>query len=161
MTIKDQARYLESSPDWAMLNGCFGAVIKPEDIDGHVERGGVSLFLEHKLPGASLKKAQDIGFDALRGQGNTVIVFWGQARDGSDITHMQVYWPRWLMPEAPNHPPRKEATLDDLRRACSWWYRKCPAPKYRYSLCHGFALMTASTATLRRFQRRFQQGACG
>lgn len=29
------------------------------------------------------------------------------------------------------------------------------------ALCHGSALTTASTATLRRFQRRFQQGACG
>ena len=29
------------------------------------------------------------------------------------------------------------------------------------ALCRGSALTTASTATLRRFQRRFQQGACG
>lgn len=133
MTIANKARYDESSPDWAMLGGCFGAVIKPEDIDGHVERGGLSLFLEHKLPGAKLKKAQDIAFDALRRQGNTVIVFWGQQPDGSDITHMQVYWPPQWVPDAPNHPPRKEATLKDLRKACQWWYQRCPAPKYRYS----------------------------
>lgn len=133
MTIKNLDRYIESSPDWAMLRGCFGSVIKPEDIDGHVERGGVSLFLEHKLPGAMLKKAQDIAFDALRSQGNTVVVFWGQSPDGADISHMQVYWPRVWVPDAPAHPPKKEATLDDLRQVCSWWYRKCPAPKYRYS----------------------------
>lgn len=31
----------------------------------------------------------------------------------------------------------------------------------RTGLCHGSALTTVITATLRRFQRRFQQGACG
>jgi len=132
MTIRNQAKYLDSSPDWAMLRGCFGPRIEPEDIDGHVERGGVSLFLEHKLPGARLKKAQDIGFDALRNQGNTVVVFWGRAHDGSDMTHMQVYWPAWLVPDAAKHPPVKKATLEDLRKVCTWWYHKTPAPIYRY-----------------------------
>lgn len=131
--INDWDKYRESSPNWNMLRGCFGPQISPEDIDGHVERGGVSLFLEHKLPGAALKKAQDIGFDALRKQGNTVVVFWGQSPDGADITSMQVYWPRWLVPDAPEHPPRKPATLDDLRRVCSWWYNKTPTPIKRYA----------------------------
>lgn len=133
MTIQNKQRYDESSPDWAMLRGCFGQQIKPEDIDGHVERGGVSLFLEHKLPGARLKKAQDIAFDALRNQGNTVVVFWGQSPDGSDITHIQVYWPRWLKADAAKHPEPKPATLRDLRWVCAWWYRKAPAPIYRYA----------------------------
>lgn len=133
MTIQDKQRYDESSPDWVMLKGCFGQQIKPEDIDGHVERGGVSLFLEHKLPGAKLKKAQDIAFDALRNQGNTVVVFWCQSHDGSDISRMQVYWPTWLVADAPKHPPEKDATLADLRKVCRWWYQKAPAPIYRYA----------------------------
>jgi hypothetical protein len=60
-------------------------------------------------------------------------VFWSQQPDGSDITRMQVYWPAQWVPDAPKHPPAKEATLEDLRAACKWWYQKCPAPKYRYS----------------------------
>lgn len=131
--INDWDKYRESSPNWDMLRGCFGPAISPEDIDGHVERGGVSLFLEHKLPGAALKKAQDIGFDGLRKQGNTVVVFWGRSPDGGDITHMQVYWPRWLVAAAAEHPPRKPATLADLRRVCLWWYRKTPVPIKRYA----------------------------
>lgn len=128
MTIKDWDKYRQSSPDWSMLAGCFGRQIEPEDIDGHVERGGVSLFLEHKLGRAPLKKAQDIAFDALRKQGNTVIVFWGDSPDGSDITHMQVYYPG-----GPNFPERREASLADIRQVCEWWYGSCPAPKRRYA----------------------------
>jgi hypothetical protein len=128
MTIRDWDKYAESSPDWSMLKGCFGPAIRPEDIDGHVERGGLSLFLEHKLPGGKVDKAQDIGFDSLRKQGNTVVVFWGRSRDGSDTTHMQVYYPG-----GPNFPEVKEATLATLREVCAWWYKHCPAPKYRYS----------------------------
>jgi hypothetical protein len=128
MTIKHQDKYLESSPDWAMLNGCFGSIIKPEDIDGHVERGGVCLFLEHKLPNGRVNRAQDIAFDALRKQGNTAVVFWSRSPDGSDMTRMQVYYPG-----GPNFPEPKPATLADLRKLCSWWYKNCPAPTRRYS----------------------------
>lgn len=134
MTVRDWDKYTESSPDWAMLKGCFGdGRIEPEDIDGHVERGGVHLILEHKLPprpGAKLrlKVAQDIGFDAFRRQGNTVVVFWCRSPDGSDITHMQVY-----KPGGENFPEPKPATLDDLRRECREWFDSCPPPRRRYS----------------------------
>lgn len=133
MTINNREKFNESCPDWVMLKGCFGGgSIKPEDIDGHIERGGVSLFLEHKLPGVKLKVAADIAFDALRKQGNTVVVFWGQSQDGADITHMQVYWPPGN-PKFENFPKKKEATLSKLREVCIWWFQHCPEPKRRYS----------------------------
>lgn len=131
MTINNKAAYDASSPDWAMLKGCFGGgSISPEDIDGHVERGGVCLFLEHKLPGVKVKMAQDIAFDALRKQGNTVIVFWGRSPDGCDIECMQVYYPS---PHNENFPAPKPATLEDLREVCRWWYQHCPTPSRRYT----------------------------
>lgn len=115
MTVKNLDRFIESLPDWAILDGCFGGAIKPTDIDGCVERGGLCLFLEHKLPGAPLKRAQEITFQALATQGNTVIVFWGQAKDGSDVAQMRLF-------HGNDAGSIKPATLDDVRRVARWWF---------------------------------------
>ena len=116
MTIRNIDRFIESLPDWAMLDGCFGSSIKPTDIDGCVERGGLCLFLEHKLPDARLKIGQVITFEALAAQGNTVVVFWGQSPDGHDVQRMQIF-----------HGTEKReepATLIDVRRVVRWWFKR-------------------------------------
>ena len=117
MTIRDLAKFNESLPDWVMLNGCFGDRIRPTDIDGCVERGGLCLFLEHKLPGVPLKRAQEIAFEALAVQGNTVIVFWGKSSGGSDISQMRLF-------HGSERREPKPAALEDVRRVARWWFRR-------------------------------------
>lgn len=127
MTIRNQASFTSSLPDWAMLDGCFGCGgIRPTDIDGCVERGGVCLFLEHKRSDGTVSIAQDIAFDAIRGQGNTVLVFWGDAPDGSDISRIRRY--------SPGHPAYDERSggLQDLRKLASYWFDNCPKPVKRW-----------------------------
>lgn len=117
MTIRDLAKFVESLPDWAMLDGCFGAGIRPSDIDGWVERNGICLFLEHKLPGVPVSRGQNRGFRSLAAQGNTVIVFWGRADDGSDLEHLMVH-------EAGRITRKVAATLADLRAEAAAWYQR-------------------------------------
>jgi hypothetical protein len=117
MTIRDLAKFVESLPDWAMLRGCFGGFIDPTDIDGCVERGGICLFLEHKLPGVPLKRAQEIAFNALAAQGNSVIVFWGQSPDGSDINRIRLFH------DGLNRE-KWDASLEDVRNTACWWFKR-------------------------------------
>jgi len=115
LTINNLPRFIESLPDWKILNGCFpgtSAAFKPTDIDGCINRKGVCLFLEHKLPGSALKLGQRITFKALAKQGNTVIVFWG--RD-EDINAIEIFYG--------TTSKRKDATLQDLRDAVTDWFQ--------------------------------------
>ena len=127
MTIRNAASFSASLPDWAMLKGCFGrAGINPTDIDGCVERGGMCLFLEHKRSNGTVSIAQDILFAALGRQGNTVLVFWGDQPDGSDISRIRRY--------SPDHPAYYErpGDLRDLRKLASYWFDNCPEPVKRW-----------------------------
>lgn len=117
MTIRDIDRYLESMVDWIILRDCFGKTIEPSDIDGWVERGGRSLFLEHKLLGADTTDGQDTGHRSLAAQGNTVIVFWTAQAGRHDVTHLRVHRPEGSV-------GRRPATLADLRAVAIEWYEK-------------------------------------
>ena len=141
MTIRDRDAYNRSSPDWAMLAGCFGNGDGVMDVDGDKERGGAFFRLEHKLPAGRVSRAQDIAFDAHRNLGtllpsgkyvqrSVAVVFWCALSDGSDIDRIQVYYPPG--PGYVRFPEPKPGTLAALRDVASWWYINCPAPKRRY-----------------------------
>jgi hypothetical protein len=122
VTIRHQDQYLDSSVDWAILSGCFGTSrIEPSDIDGWVERGGISLFLERKLPEGSLKGGQIIGHKSLASQGNTVITFWAaNTPEGPEVRRLKV--------NGPGHDGMvRPATLADLREVVCDWYRQADA----------------------------------
>ena len=115
MTIRNIERFIESIQDWAILDGCFGNTrIRPSDIDGFVERRGVCLFLEGKGINAPLTTGQAIAYLSLAKQGNTVVVFWGKDKN---ISRMRVITPV-------DSGTVKPASLQDLRRVVSEWYRK-------------------------------------
>jgi hypothetical protein len=117
VTIRHVDQYLDSSVDWAILAGCFGnSTIEPSDIDGWIERGGVSLFIERKLPEGSLRHGQLIGHKSLAAQGNTVITFWAaNTPDGVQVQRMKI---NGSGHDGQVHP----ATLADLRAAVDRWY---------------------------------------
>lgn len=117
MTVNNLERYLESMVDWIILRDCFGKTIEPSDIDGWVERRGLSLFLEHKLAGADTTDAQDMGHRSLAAQGNTVIVFWTGKAGRHDVTHIRIHRPEGTM-------GRRVATLADLRETARAWFEK-------------------------------------
>lgn len=119
MTIENPDLYAQSSPDWAILDGCFGGRIKPMDIDGCVERRGRVLFLENKLPGAYVKDGQLYTFHSLVRQGNTVIIFWSE-NHGRIVHHIRVMSPG-------RDTGKVEATLEDLRAEVAAWYQRADA----------------------------------
>jgi hypothetical protein len=119
MTIRDIKEFIDSLPDWAILDGCFGGTsIKPMDIDGCVERKGIVLFLEHKRPSALLKEGHVRTFRALARQGNMVLIFWG---DLPEVTRIRIL-------EGEESKMIENAALDDLRRIVSEWFEKTNKP---------------------------------
>ena len=115
MTIENLEAYVDSLPDWAILDGCFGnTMIKPSDIDGVIERNGNCLFLEHKRRGVPLKEGQRRLFQALARQGNTVIVYW---ESDDVITRIVLMTCNGVETRGP-----AESSLEILRSIVEWWF---------------------------------------
>lgn len=116
MTIQEPELYLEGIWDWGILKGCFGNTkIKPTDIDGFVERKGRFLFLETKKSGTPVKDGQWWTFNALRNTGLfTIIIIWGEQNSPQE---MQILYP---LPYQVGQ--KKEADLNDLRKAVTGWF---------------------------------------
>jgi hypothetical protein len=73
--------------DWACLDGCFGETkIKPNNIDGMVERNSRFLLLEAIRPETKLPYRQDVIFRRLIQTGLfTVIIIWGEKNNAQKI----------------------------------------------------------------------------
>lgn len=97
-----------------MLDGCWPANVHPGDIDGFIERRGISLFLEHKKPGAKLGRGQMIAYESLARQGNTTLACWG---DRLNVEALQIIGPSGTRPIV-------EASLEEMRRLCAGWWRQ-------------------------------------
>lgn len=105
-------------PDWSMLDGCFGKTkVKASDIDGCVYQNGSTLFLEKKFPKGWVDEPQMRAINALVKQGNSFIVIWCAASDGSDLSMMRVFGIEGYDPET-----RVAATLEDFRTAVQKWW---------------------------------------
>ena len=74
----------------------------------------LNLFLEKKLPGASLKGGQRYTFESLAAQGNTAVVFWGE---GDEVEKLVEITPV-------DSGSVRVADLSELRRVASEWYRE-------------------------------------
>ena len=66
--------------DWSVLDGCFGNTrIRPQDVDGEVERNGLFLVLETKGCGVPVMDPQMRALQAKTAtEFFTVIVIWGR-----------------------------------------------------------------------------------
>lgn len=122
MTIRNMEKFVESLPDWAILNGCWGmTTISPTDIDGCVERNGLCLYLEHKQLGAHIGKGQHGVFQTWAKQGSTVIVYWtGEGLE--DVRQIRIYTRGDL------NPKTWDADLGELRRAAHRWFQIADKP---------------------------------
>lgn len=105
MTINDPIAFAASQWDWGCLDGCFGETkIRPTDIDGWVERNGLFLCIETKLPGVEIPNGQMITFRAMSGTGwITVLIIWGHPQNPikakilhcgleTDYEHVDMEW---------------------------------------------------------------------
>ena len=126
MTIRNQASFTASLPDWSMLKGCFPMGISPMDMDGWLERARKFLYLEHKRHGGRLLMSQDIAFHAAAELGNTALAFWCDDPLGSDITRIRRYAPG-------GHVEDRRAGLGDFRELASFWWQSCPVPEKRWN----------------------------
>lgn len=87
-TCKAKKRCLwDRAPDWAFLNGCFGASgIKVSDVDGIIERNGLFFMLEWKPPDKRLSTGQRKTFKALVETGLfTILIIWGDPQSPGHI----------------------------------------------------------------------------
>lgn len=111
MTIRNIDHFVGALWDWAILDGCFGKTrIRPSDIDGYVERNGNFLVIEAKSHNKSLDAGQRISFTNMIKTGRfVVLIVWGETNKPEK---MQIF---------PDEI--KKATLADLRRMVSWWYK--------------------------------------
>lgn len=115
MTIDNPRTYVDTLPDWSMLDGCFDGLIRPMDIDGMVEHRGMFLILEQKTGLAQVKQGQSIAFMAFTKQqsGNVVIAFGARDRD--------IFWiHRYVNGKV---QVARDPSLEVLRRCCSLWFR--------------------------------------
>jgi hypothetical protein len=117
MTIEDPRRYVNGIWDWACLDGCFGTTkIKPQDIDGFVERNGEFLSIEAKSIGTPLKQGQEICWkQRIKSGVDTVIVIWGDPATKT-IQRMQIL-------SAFGDETIDPCTLEDFRRKVSAWFK--------------------------------------
>lgn len=109
--------------DWAILDGCFPARIKPTDIDGAVEINGHVLFLEWKGADADLTRGQTIMFETMTRDApkQRVVVVFG--RPGTPERAALFY--------QGHRTNRDQYTLETLRQYCKqWaaWAKKDPMP---------------------------------
>lgn len=118
MSINNPREYVDNLWDWKVLDGCFGRVIKPSDIDGHVERKGFFLYLETKSPTAELKEGQEISItNRVRDGISTHMVIWGNPGEP------QVIWVYRPAPKHQNNPEKyPNANLTTLQRLCRDWF---------------------------------------
>lgn len=138
VTIRDGLQFLQSSFDYADLDGCFdGSNSGWSDLDGWSERNGALLFLERKLndPRGTLKTAAIIGHKAMVAQhkNNMVITFWAQGgglgitcRCGEKLLESK---PLEVVEMAVrdnygNNGTKQPAALEDVRAACNLWWRR-------------------------------------
>jgi hypothetical protein len=112
-----QGCYKDSLPDWAMLDGCFGARGSATDLDGIVERHGKCLILEKKFPDGLIEKPQRMVIEALVAQGNACIAFWCERPDGMDTAHLRV----WGI-DGYDSEVRYFGSLAEVRRAAARWW---------------------------------------
>jgi hypothetical protein len=111
-------------PDWAMLDGCFGATkVKASDIDGYIHQNGSVLFLEKKFPNGWLDEPQIRAINTLVKQGNSFIVIWCERSDGSDISLMRVFGVDGF-----DWQNRQAANLQDFRSAVQQWWQRAYKP---------------------------------
>lgn len=116
MTINNLDKFIDGLWDWGILQGCFGGTkIQPSDIDGLVERNGNFLVLEGKHPGVKLNQGQLMTFNSMINTGLfTVVVIWG--KNNYPIEMLVMYPP-------PLQSKQGKASIEDLRRVVSWWFR--------------------------------------
>jgi hypothetical protein len=116
---KKQGCYKQKTlPDWAMLNGCFGATrVSACDVDGLVYQNSRCLFLEKKFPAGFINEPQMRQITSLVYQGNSYIVFWCEQPDGSDISSMRVFGVDGYHCNA-----RTASNLKGLRDAVKTWW---------------------------------------
>lgn len=115
MSIEDPEGYCRSLWDWGCLNGCFGdSGIRPQDVDGEVERHGHFLHLETKGSGVPLKEGQRRCIQAKVDTGRfTVIVVWGKPQQPEKLLFLCRGQERL----------EENASLELLRHYVACWYR--------------------------------------
>lgn len=113
MTINNPEAYCKGIWDWGILRGCFGATrIEPTDIDGHVERNGLFLWLETKRSGASIPEGQLITFKKLADRGDTIMIIWGDTNKPEELL---IIYPG-------GEQRRIHADIEVLRERVSAWF---------------------------------------
>ena len=112
MSIRNWGAFIKSLWDWTFLEGCFGSSkVSPSDIDGVVEHYGAVLFIETKMPGATIPQGQQLLFDALANLPHCfVLVIWGI----DNVPQQAQLWKHWDSPRL--------ADVDSVRRVFSEWW---------------------------------------
>lgn len=80
MSLHSPDKYIENIWDWGFLDVCFHPTrIKVTDVDGFIERNGLFLVIETKLPDVDIPQGQAIMFDSLIRTGIfQVLIIWGK-----------------------------------------------------------------------------------
>ena len=119
MTIRDIKQYTENLWDWGFLDKCFGINISVSDLDGIVERNGLFLVIETKLPTVAEKdfpRGQERMFENLVATGYfTVLLIWGKPNEPERMS---------IMTKAQPHGPVQPATTADVQEVVSRWYKQ-------------------------------------
>lgn len=138
MTIRDSLQFLQSSFDFADLDGCFdGSNSGWSDLDGWTERKGAILYIERKLhePRGTLDRAAIIGHKTMVSQhlNNAVITFWANGgglgvtcRCGEKLTTnspLQVV-EMAVRDNYSNDGTKQAATIDDLKEQIRLWWKR-------------------------------------
>lgn len=101
-------------PKIELFADCFPRRINFGDVDGLVEIGGSFCLLEWKGDGGSLRRGQELSFQAFTAKpGNVVFVVHGDA-ETMEVKRYSFFWQK-------QHRPFVPATLDVLKNHIRAW----------------------------------------
>lgn len=121
--INNSEQFMDGVWNWDCIADSLPGKLRPADIDGIIERNGKFLVIETKHPNSKhIPKGQYITLKRLHDTGLfTVIILYGEKDKPEE---MDIWYPKdAIFGTWGQSTGRKEASLDDLKRLVSWWFK--------------------------------------